>query len=96
MLHYAFDEGHGTRVADASPSRNHGILKGRAKWAAGLSGKALDFGGESAYVEVPASDSLGLQNATMAGWFFVRKRGGGISFSTGIMWPDERLVLLEE
>ena len=90
---YTFDEGNGAKAADSSPNGNDGALMGGAQWAKGIAGSAIDLNGTGAYVEVPASASLDLKEAPIEAWFYVRKKGGGISFATGPSWSNERLVL---
>jgi len=66
---YAFDEGTGTGVADASGSGNAGSI-GTAAWTtAGKYGGALSFNGTSARVTVPDAPSLDLTGAmTLEAW----------------------------
>lgn len=90
---WGFNEGEGTVVADASPNQLKGTLKGGAQWVDGVVGKAVSFNGTNASVEVQADPKLDLKDATLEAWFFVRKRGGGISFDKGTSWTDERFVL---
>ncbi|MHC4250485.1 MAG: LamG-like jellyroll fold domain-containing protein, partial [Planctomycetota bacterium] len=48
---WKFDEGSGRAAKDSSDRGAGGKLAGRVKWAAGRSGKGLDFGGADARVE---------------------------------------------
>ena len=66
---YAFDEGSGSTVADASGNGNTGTITG-ATWAAtGKYGKALQFNGSSALVTVPDAASLHLSSGmTLEAW----------------------------
>jgi hypothetical protein len=66
---YGFDEGSGTTVTDASGSGNTGTISG-ATWAAsGKYGKALQFNGTNARVNVPDAASLHLSGGmTLEAW----------------------------
>jgi hypothetical protein len=65
---YAFDEGAGTTVTDASGRGNNGTISG-ATWTTGRSGNALSFNGTNAMVTIPDSSSLRLTSAmTIAAW----------------------------
>ena len=68
---YAFDEGVGTSVTDASGSGNTGAI-GTATWStAGRFGSALSFNGSGARVTVPDSASLDLTTGmTLEAWVF--------------------------
>jgi hypothetical protein len=67
-----FDEGEGDTVKDSAGENNGKITN--AKWVDGKVGKALDFDGQSAYVEIPHSDALNLTQAiTIEAW--VKHRG---------------------
>jgi hypothetical protein len=66
---YAFDEGSGTIIRDASGNKNDGALRGTTQWTTGNTGGALRFNGIADYVEVPDSPSLQVANTiTMAAW----------------------------
>ena len=54
---WLFDQGEGKVVEDASGNDGDGDIFG-AKWVDGKFGKALEFDGDSNYVEVKNSDSL--------------------------------------
>ena len=73
---YAFDEGSGTTVGDASGSGNSGTA-GAATWTtSGEFGGALVFNGSSARVTVPDSASLDLTSAmTLEAWVFPTASG---------------------
>ena len=66
---YAFDEGSGTTVADASGNGHTGAIA-NATWAtAGKYGKALQFNGTSAIVTIPDAADLHLTTAmTLEAW----------------------------
>jgi chitodextrinase len=74
---YAFNEGAGTGVADASGSGNGGSI-GSATWvAAGKFGNALSFNGSNAHVTVNDSASLDLTTAmTLEAWVFPATAAG--------------------
>ena len=74
---YAFNEGLGTSVADASGNGNTGAL-GSASWiTTGKFGNALSFNGAGARVTVPDSPSLDLTTAmTLEAWVFPTLGGG--------------------
>ena len=66
---YAFDEGSGTTVTDASGNGNNGTIA-NATWAtSGKDGKALQFNGTNALISVPDSASLHLTTGmTLEAW----------------------------
>ena len=65
---YAFDEGSGSTVADASGNGNNGTVA-NATWVAGKYGGALSFNGSSSRVTIPDSASLHLTSAmTLEAW----------------------------
>lgn len=65
---YAFNEGTGTTVADASGNGNTGTITS-ATWTTGKYGRGLSFNGTNALVTVKDSASLHLTNAmTLEGW----------------------------
>jgi glucose/arabinose dehydrogenase len=74
---YAFNEGTGTGVADASGTGNSGTI-GTATWTTlGKYGNALSFNGSNARVTVPDSNSLDLTNGmTLEAWIFPTQGGG--------------------
>ncbi|HJO12307.1 MAG TPA: hypothetical protein QGI39_09750, partial [Gammaproteobacteria bacterium] len=49
---WQFDEGKGDQAADASGNKFQGKMIGNPKWVEGKVGKALQFDGAKAYVEV--------------------------------------------
>jgi len=68
---YAFEEGSGTTVADASGNGNTGSITAATWSTAGKFGKALSFNGTSARVLIPDSPTLDLTSAfTLEGWAF--------------------------
>jgi glucose/arabinose dehydrogenase/chitodextrinase len=68
---YAFDDGTGTTVADASGGGNTGQI-GTAAWTTqGKFGSALSFNGTSARVTIPDAPSLRLTNGmTLEAWVY--------------------------
>ncbi len=66
---YAFNEGTGTTIADASGNGNTGTLHGATWTDAGQYGQALSFNGTDAYVDLGNSDSLQLtESMTISAW----------------------------
>lgn len=67
--YWSFDEGSGNTAHDISGNDNHGTIHG-ASWTTGISGSALEFDGQSDYLQIPDSDSLDLKtNAfTITAW----------------------------
>ncbi len=73
---YAFNEGSGTTVADASGNGNNGTING-ATWTTGKFGQALSFNGSGARVTVKDAASLDLTNAmTLEAWVYPTAVGG--------------------
>lgn len=67
---YAFNEGTGTAVSDASGNNNNTLTNGPA-WTSGRFGNALEFDGAGARVTVPHSASLNLTTAmTLEAWVY--------------------------
>ncbi|HEY1342090.1 MAG TPA: LamG domain-containing protein, partial [Bryobacteraceae bacterium] len=74
---YAFDEGTGTTIGDASGRNNNGVASGTT-WTTGKFGKALVFNGTSAKVTVPNAASLQLTTGmTLEAWIFPTKAPTG-------------------
>ena len=66
---YAFDEGTGTSVTDASGNNNTGSVVGATWTPSGKSGNALSFNGTSSRVDIPNSASLQLTTGmTLEAW----------------------------
>ena len=66
---YAFNEGSGSKVADASGNGNTGTVANAAWSGAGKFGNALVFNGTSSLVTIPDSSSLHLKSAmTLEAW----------------------------
>jgi len=67
--HWDFDEGQGEILHDRSGHGNDGRISGGARWVEGVRGKALEFNGTDAMVEVKKSPSLNLKgDATVLVW----------------------------
>ena len=74
VLHLKFDEGSGTTAKDASVNANQAVLNGACNWVAGKSGKALEFDGQSTYVDVAELKGVDFSKSfTIAAW--VKSRG---------------------
>jgi hypothetical protein len=68
---YAFNEGAGTTVSDASGNGNNGTINGATWTTEGRLGGALSFDGVSSVVQVPSSASLNVSSAmTLEAWIF--------------------------
>ena len=66
---YAFDEGSGTTVTDASGNGNNGTINNATWSTAGEYGNALSFNGTSSLVTIPNSASLQLSSGmTLEAW----------------------------
>src|SRR3954469_11502629 len=74
---YAFDEGAGTSVADASGTGNTGTASNAGWSTAGKYGGAMTFNGASSWVTVADSASLRLTNGmTLEAWVNPTSRTG--------------------
>jgi hypothetical protein len=66
---YAFDEGSGTTVTDASGNANNGTIANATWSTSGRYGGALSFNGTTAVVTIPDSPSLHVSNGmTLEAW----------------------------
>ena len=66
---YAFDEGSGTTVTDASGNGNNGTISNATWVTTGKYGDALKFNGSSALVTIPDAASLHLSTGmTLEAW----------------------------
>src|SRR6185295_4626702 len=66
---YAFDEGSGSTVSDASGNGNTGTISGATWSSAGKYGSALSFNGSSGRVTIPNASSLQLSSGmTLEAW----------------------------
>lgn len=69
-LQFTFDEGSGNKATDISEHGNDGVIHGAA-WVNGKYGQALEFDGESAYVEVSSNTTLNFTDAmTLMAWIY--------------------------
>lgn len=88
---WQFDEGKGNQAADASGNKFQGKMIGNPKWVEGKVGKALQFDGAKAYVEV--ADIKTPPVLTFACWFKKTGKGNGgvprIHSSGGGPWTLE-------
>ncbi|HWO07476.1 MAG TPA: LamG domain-containing protein [Candidatus Paceibacterota bacterium] len=67
--YWSFNEGTGTVATDFSGNGNHGTLQNSPPWISGKRGYALDFGGASDRIVVPATSALRPPNSiTVATW----------------------------
>lgn len=65
---WLFEEGTGKTVKDSSGNGNDGEIEGAPKWVAGKFGRAMEFDGQSDYIVIKDSDSLDLNQMTVAAW----------------------------
>ena len=85
-LYFSFDELDGNRVIDHSKYQNHGMIVGNPQLVEGRFGKALEFNGQTDYVEVPHDDSLIVNKAfTIMAWIKTPRSGGTHSPWQGIV-----------
>jgi len=69
VLYLAFNEGSGNVAKDLSGNGNDGEIIDQAKWVDGKFGKALQFDGKTAYVDILSSKSLSFSKAvTVEAW----------------------------
>ena len=87
---WLFDEGSGKVAKDSSGNKNHGSLKGNAKWGKGKFGNALQLkGAVSDYVEVKDSDSLDMEEqTTIMFWVSTSKK-----MNEAARWDDRQVVV---
>lgn len=69
---WVFEEGAGKTAKDSSGNGNDGEIQGSPGWVSGKFGKALDFDGQADHVIIPDSDSLDLNELTIAAWVNLR------------------------
>lgn len=71
ILYLPFDEGSGDTVEDLSDTGLDGTVLGNVDWVEGVKGKAINLDGETAYVNLPASDVLheAGEQVSFALWF---------------------------
>lgn len=65
---WLFEEGAGDIAKDSSNAGNPGTIVGPKKWQDGKFGRALEFDGNSVYVQIEPNDSLVLEELTIVAW----------------------------
>ena len=67
---WLFDEGNGEQINDSSGLANDGklLLAGKSKWVDGKFGKALEFDGDQAFVEMATPTNTGREGHTISMW----------------------------
>ena len=78
---WLFEEGRGDIADDSSGRGNNGKIAGPVKWVNGKFGQAMEFDGQSTWVEVQSNDTLVLEELTMVAW-------GKIKSSKGVRWQS--------
>ena len=83
---WRFDEGSGDVAGDTSGHGNDGEIHG-ADWVKGKFGTALHFGGQNAYVSIPAIAGLDASNElTAEAWVYWEKGGRYPNIISGGTW----------
>jgi len=90
---WLLDDGAGDVAKDASGNGNDGTLlptDGGPQWTnESIFGGALEFSGQSVYIEFPTGENLKTPHFTIMTWFNTRKLNGyGHIFQTGKDWDD--------
>ena len=87
MLYLSFDELNGNQAIDHSRYGNHGRLVGNPRLVQGKFGNALEFNGQSDWVEIPHDESLTVnRNVTVMAWVYaLRHQGPGGAAWQGIL-----------
>ncbi len=90
---WLFDEGGGDVATDSSKNANDGTLlpaDSGPQWTTQSKfGGALEFSGQSVYIEFPTGESMKTPHFTIMAWFNTRKLDGyGHIFQTGRDWDD--------
>ena len=67
---WLFDEGNGNKINDSSGNGNDGqlLFGGQSKWVDGKFGKALEFDGDQAFVEMNTPTNTGREGHTISLW----------------------------
>ncbi len=67
---WLFDEGNGNKINDSSGNGNDGqlLFGGQSKWVDGKFGKALEFDGDEAFVEMATPTNTGREGHTISLW----------------------------
>lgn len=73
---WLFDEGSGAVAKDSSGSKADGKIN-KATWVNGKYGKALEFNGTDANVEITNKGALSVETFTLMGWINIPKFTGG-------------------
>ena len=69
VLHLKLDEGAGKAAKDSSGKGNDGALKGTCRWADGKVGKALEFDGKGAYMDIMLMSPIDFDKSfTIVAW----------------------------
>ncbi len=79
-----FEEGGGKTVKDSSGGGNDGTIEGAPKWVKGQFGNALEFDGKKDYIIIAHSDTLNLNEMTVAAWVHLRS------------YPDDARIITKE
>jgi hypothetical protein len=76
--YWKFDEGSGNQAYDSSGYGNDGTIYGIPNWVDGWVSTALDFDGNTNYVEIPHNESLSMTDQiTVAAWTNMRTGSSG-------------------
>ena len=78
---WLFEEGAGDVAKDTSAAGNDGDIVGPKKWEDGKFGKALEFDGNSVYVQVESNKSIILEELTIVAW-------ANLESSQGTRWQS--------
>ncbi|MBD3184213.1 hypothetical protein GF312_18150 [Candidatus Poribacteria bacterium] len=76
IAYWSFDEGEGDTLTDHSENGHHGTIID-AVWVNGKYENALEFNGETSFVEVPEAETLHTTDQTVAAWIKVLSNPGG-------------------
>ena len=91
VARYTFDEGKGDTAHDTSGNGNHGRIHG-ATFVEGVKGAALQFNGETGYVDCGDGAALNMpgREMTISVWLKVdhRERGNRLIVSKKAVWND--------
>jgi len=63
---WLFEEGEGKTITDSSEGGNDGTIQGVPKWVKGQFGNALEFDGKKDHIIIAHSDTLNLNEMTVA------------------------------
>ncbi len=76
---WKLDEGYGVKAIDSSGHGSHGTINGKAVWAAGYDGGALQFDGSTNYIDV-ATGLAGSDAGSVAAWIKTTQSTRGMIF----------------